>query len=260
MKPRSLSLPLFFCVGLLISSILSVHATMRNAVENNGFESGVLNPWIGSYAIVSGSVFHTGSYSCNVGTALMQVGYVEQTFNPQVPVNLVSNWTYWLNATTSEASPWFLVKVYCSYNGTGEDILWERTLNPPATWTFYDETTNLKAMMSGYYIARIKFEKPSAYYSVYVDDVILYGDIPEPTSPEGYDYSPMMSMIVPFMFLFLPALILVPYAGKMGFIVGLTIGTVCLYLGGMLPLWVVFLLGLGEIVLLLKGGTWGSTE
>ena len=82
---------------------------------------------------------------------------------------------------------------------------------------------------------------------------------PTQPPPEGYNYAPIISLIVPFMFLFITPMILVPYVGKAGFIVGLCIGAICLYIAGLLPLWTVFLIGLA-IILLLLSGKMGAAE
>jgi len=63
----------------------------------------------------------------------------------------------------------------------------------------------------------------------------------------------IVGMIVPFSFLFIPSLILGQEVGKIGFIIGLALGSFCLWMVGLMPIWLVFLIGLGIVALLIKG-------
>jgi len=74
-----------------------------------------------------------------------------------------------------------------------------------------------------------------------------------PPPEEGPDYTPIINLTVPFLFLFVVPMILATAIGKVGFIVGLCIAVTCLYMVGWMPLWAVFLIGLGIILLLLSG-------
>jgi len=82
---------------------------------------------------------------------------------------------------------------------------------------------------------------------------------PQPTpSPEEPEYpSYMMGVVaglcVPFLFMFLPAIMLGKEAGVVGLIVGLCLSITMLYMSGLLPLWAVFLSGLGIIALIFFG-------
>jgi len=78
---------------------------------------------------------------------------------------------------------------------------------------------------------------------------------PEDTSYPTYIISTLMGVIVPFMFLFIPAFVLTGMIGKMGFVAGLMIGGVLLVMANLLPMWAVFLIGLGIVALI-----WSSTR
>jgi len=252
-------IPLLLVIFLILNFAISpVYATLGNAVKNNGFETGTTESWIASYTIVVSAEKHSGNYSAKTGATLEQPSYIQQLFSPQIPVNLVYNWTYWLKCPgEDEGTPWFLVDVYLSYSGTGEDVLWERTLSTYQTWHFYNETEALHFNCDGYYIARIRFYREAAYSELYIDDVVLYADIPEVSPIPGPDYTPIINLTVPFLFLFIVPLILASHIGKAGLIVGLIIASICLYMVGWMPLWAIFLIGLAVIMLLLsgKGGT-----
>ena len=75
----------------------------------------------------------------------------------------------------------------------------------------------------------------------------------QPPPEKGPDYTPIINLIVPFLFLFVVPMMLATVIGKVGFIVGLCIATICLYMVGWMPLWAIFLIGLGIILLLLSG-------
>jgi len=74
-----------------------------------------------------------------------------------------------------------------------------------------------------------------------------------PPPEEGPDYTPIINLTIPFLFLFIVPMILATSIGKVGFIVGLCIAATCLYMVGWMPLWAIFLIGLGIILLLLSG-------
>jgi len=149
--------------------------------------------------------------------------------------------SYWLNANVKYA-----IVVRC-VNATDNDAVHWRSDSSSPTYSGgnVEQSSNSGGSWSSLTNADAMFE--------------VYGDVSAFGSTQQY-YAPIINMIIPFMFLFIPALVLVPFAGKMGFVVGLTIGMFCLYMVGIMPLWGIFLLGLAIILLLLRGGVWGSTE
>jgi len=62
----------------------------------------------------------------------------------------------------------------------------------------------------------------------------------------------IVGMIIPFAFLFIPTLILGHELGKYGFMIGLVLGCFCLWMVGLFPIWAVFLVGLGIVLMLLR--------
>ena len=79
-----------------------------------------------------------------------------------------------------------------------------------------------------------------------------------PTTPEsptwGTDWTlTAVGLAIPFMFMFVPAILLGEKAGVIGLIVGLCLSITIMYLIGLLPLWAVFLAGLGIVALIFFG-------
>jgi len=87
----------------------------------------------------------------------------------------------------------------------------------------------------------------------------------KPTNPEEQTYpeqtiTSLIGVVLPFAFLFIPALVLTYMVGKMGFVVGLIIGSVILVMSNLLPTWAIFLIGLGVIALIWSSMRRGSVE
>jgi len=80
----------------------------------------------------------------------------------------------------------------------------------------------------------------------------------QPTNPESptwgteWTYT-AVALSVPFLFMFVPAMLLGEKAGVVGFLVGLCLSITVMYLAGLLPLWAVFLAGLGIVALIFFG-------
>jgi len=80
----------------------------------------------------------------------------------------------------------------------------------------------------------------------------------QPTTPESptwgteWTYT-AVALALPFMFMFLPAMMLGHEAGIVGLIIGLCLSISIMYLAGLLPIWTVFLAGLGIIALIFLG-------
>jgi len=83
---------------------------------------------------------------------------------------------------------------------------------------------------------------------------------PEETAYPSYAITSVMSVILPFVFLFVPAIVLTALIGKMGFVAGLLIGGVILVISNLLPMWTVFLIGLGVIALMWSSMKRGEVE
>ncbi|RLE47540.1 MAG: hypothetical protein DRJ31_08680, partial [Candidatus Methanomethylicota archaeon] len=80
----------------------------------------------------------------------------------------------------------------------------------------------------------------------------------QPTNPESETWGTewtytAVALAIPFMFMFLPAMILGEKAGVVGLIAGLCLSVTIMYLAGLLPLWAVFLAGLGIVALIFFG-------
>jgi len=60
-------------------------------------------------------------------------------------------------------------------------------------------------------------------------------------------------LIIPFMFMFFPAMLLGAKLGMSGFLGGMILGVVALYIAGLIPVWILFILALGIAYLLFKG-------
>ena len=91
----------------------------------------------------------------------------------------------------------------------------------------------------------------SANFTVNINAWWIYSPA-TPTSPSSETLiNSIASIVTIFLFMFVPALLLAQMAGIYGLISGLIMGSICLYIGGMIPLWAVFLLGLAIILLLL---------
>jgi hypothetical protein len=79
-----------------------------------------------------------------------------------------------------------------------------------------------------------------------------------PPAPETETYSigvtTTLNLAVPLLFLFVPALILgFTTKSMIGFIAGLSIGSVISVIAGIIPTWAIFLIGLAIVLLLVKG-------
>ena len=89
-----------------------------------------------------------------------------------------------------------------------------------------------------------------------IPDYQKYETVPSIENPDYGEITISLiagSLLVPFLMMFIPPMLLGQEVGMIGFIVGLVISTAIMYLAGILPLWVVFLIGLGLIAGLFFG-------
>jgi len=179
------------------------------------------------------------------------------------------SWYYKLSAVAypRDVTPdLYTYNFYWFYPSVGKMLITEGEPDEVQARTFdLDiEPNTLTYIVGAYYFKKIN----STHISLYTS--LIPTEVPETELPEGETYytvpqagSPEAgeiwigiiagSLLVPFLLMFIPPMILGEQVGMLGFIVGLIISTSILYLAGLLPLWTVFLVGLGIISALIFG-------
>lgn len=179
------------------------------------------------------------------------------------------SWYYKLSAVAypRDVTPdLYTYNFYWFYPSVGKMLITEGEPDEVQARTFdLDiEPNTLTYIVGAFYFKKVNDTHISLYTS------LIPTEIPETELPEGETYytvpeggSPEAgeiwigiiagSLLVPFLLMFIPPMILGEQVGMLGFIVGLIISTSILYLAGLLPLWTVFLVGLGIISALIFG-------
>jgi len=84
---------------------------------------------------------------------------------------------------------------------------------------------------------------------------------PSPTSNFTLSFTPStINMFLATIFIFIPAIILIPFLGIAGFIAGATLGTIFAIIAGFIPYWALVVIVLLIIALILRGRTLGKEE
>jgi len=122
-------------VILTAALVMSAHAADVNLLDNPGFESGALTPWVTSSWFVTSSDSHSGSYSAEATS-----GATIKQFITPVDVSLVNEVSVWCRSVDEVEHP-----VQLLYSASGGD--WDEFLMFPTTsyWDKYDLTSNLRA-------------------------------------------------------------------------------------------------------------------
>jgi len=198
----------------------------------------------------------------------------EHTWNPEpfieyTPFNIVLNQSVTYN-----------LNYYITYNGNQTWVSGSYTVSSSGTWSLFTDmdSASLHPVLGGS-ITNGNFSfnfaprsaPASVYekievrmttyingtnYQVYPEVYVITWWNPEwtPPTPTPETQIPLaISLIVPMLFLFLPALLLGKIGGIAGLIAGLCIGDICLVSVGWFPIWTTFFIGLAIIVLIFFG-------
>jgi len=87
-----------------------------------------------------------------------------------------------------------------------------------------------------------------------------FGETYVPPSDTGEQINHAVAFLIPMAFLFIPALILAKPLGIAGLLSGITLGAICLWIAGYLPIWGIFLVGLILIFLIMSKVRAGGGE
>lgn len=119
----------------LIALAPAAPAADVNLLENPGFETGVLAPWIGSSWVIAASDAHTGTYAAETTS-----GATIKQFIEPIPVGLIHEVSVWCRSVDMVEHP-----VQLLYDEVGAD--WDEFLMWPSTsaWSRYDLTGDLRA-------------------------------------------------------------------------------------------------------------------
>jgi len=253
-----LILPLFLVFLIVVFNITLVYADV-NLLQNAGFETGSLYPWYdgGTGGAVSNINPFEGNYCYRVGYAYAPTAFVAQGWaTPYPPVNNVSLFSFWVKAYQSYGS-YFKVKftLYSTPTGGVSSGIETDEIFVDNVWTYFDLTDWLIANGHDKYMYEFSMNKGNNEYLFYIDYFALMQESGViPTEPETSTImTRMVLLVVPFIFVLVPALLLAELAGKNGLIVGILLGVIVLFIAGWMPLWILFLVGLGIILLLLHG-------
>lgn len=166
--------------------LIPVNCIAYTEIQNAGFESGYLNPWINGTqggtlpVIISSNQYHSGQYSVYSQTGSYTYPYIKYDNVNCAGIVNISFW-YYASSTNLQLKCWFSDNGYSNeYGAPGNN-----QVTAVNTWTKVTMTSSIPP--SGNYTFVIRWSGwPDGVYNAYIDDVQI-NNVPVYTEPVNYN-------------------------------------------------------------------------